>query len=236
MRIKKTSNTRAIAGKVLNVPSESTTDTYSCDYLNNKINTQQITTANTNANDYKTTGFYFFTNTYLPTNAPSGTANGWLQVIELSNTAVKQIWHNRTNDNRMYIRVSINATTWSNWKEITPGDTGWIKATLNSGYTHNALASAGDLMYRRIGNTVYVKGSVKGFTAANTSCCQLPEGYRPATRIDFMLGTGGAYYSKGMMTSSGNLQMNYDSRGSYSADNWYSFCANWITEEGFPES
>ena len=34
MRIKKTSETRALAGKVVNTNSNSTTDTYSCDYIN----------------------------------------------------------------------------------------------------------------------------------------------------------------------------------------------------------
>lgn len=42
MRIKKTSNTRAIAGKVLNVANASTTDTYSCDYINDKLNNSII--------------------------------------------------------------------------------------------------------------------------------------------------------------------------------------------------
>ena len=37
MRIKKTSNTRALAGKVVNVNSESTTDAYSCDYVNDEL-------------------------------------------------------------------------------------------------------------------------------------------------------------------------------------------------------
>lgn len=36
MRIKKTSNTRAIAGKVVNVKNNSTTDAYSCDYINKR--------------------------------------------------------------------------------------------------------------------------------------------------------------------------------------------------------
>lgn len=36
MRIKKTSNTRATSAKVLNVNSGSTTDTYSCDFINKK--------------------------------------------------------------------------------------------------------------------------------------------------------------------------------------------------------
>lgn len=34
MRIKKTSNTRALAGKTVNAFSNSTTDAYSCDYVN----------------------------------------------------------------------------------------------------------------------------------------------------------------------------------------------------------
>ena len=49
MRIKKTSNTRALAGKVVNVNSESTTDTYSCDYINdcNTYSTNEINTGQT---------------------------------------------------------------------------------------------------------------------------------------------------------------------------------------------
>lgn len=34
MRIKKTSETRALAGTILNAQNSSTTDTYSCDYIN----------------------------------------------------------------------------------------------------------------------------------------------------------------------------------------------------------
>lgn len=37
MRIKKTSNTRALAGKVVNTNSNSTIDAYSCDYLNGTV-------------------------------------------------------------------------------------------------------------------------------------------------------------------------------------------------------
>lgn len=58
MRIKKTSNTRAIAGKVVNVASESTTDAYSCDYVNDLIVTDNVTISslsiNSGATVYKT--------------------------------------------------------------------------------------------------------------------------------------------------------------------------------------
>lgn len=42
MRIKKTSETRALAGIILNAQNNSTTDTYSCDYIN-KLNTYSTT-------------------------------------------------------------------------------------------------------------------------------------------------------------------------------------------------
>lgn len=50
MRIKKTSNTRAIAGKVVNVESDSTTDAYSCDYVNGAIRKSKNETLSNEAN------------------------------------------------------------------------------------------------------------------------------------------------------------------------------------------
>ena len=86
--------------------------------LINKTDTQMITTANTNANDYKTTGMYYFNGTNLPSNAPSGQPNGWMQVIGLNDGAVKQIWYARTT-NRTYIRTAINSSSWTEWQELT---------------------------------------------------------------------------------------------------------------------
>lgn len=60
MRIKKTSNTRAIAGKVVNVPSESTTDAYSCDYVNKLTNVENLTMPTiTQTLTYNASGSYF---------------------------------------------------------------------------------------------------------------------------------------------------------------------------------
>lgn len=113
-------------------------------------------------------------------------------------------------------------------------DTGWIKATLNSGFTHNGLATSGDFMYRRIGKTVFVKGSVKGFTTANVGFVTLPVGFRPSTRIDFMGATGGAYLVKAIVSTGGVITMTADSRGTYDANNWYAFCTSYITDNEFP--
>ena len=59
--------------------------------------------------------------------------------------------------------------------ENKTAETEWTTCTMNSGFTNGALGSSGDLMYRKIGNIVYIKGSCKGFKSGNVICTQLPE-------------------------------------------------------------
>lgn len=106
----------------------------------------------------------------------------------------------------------------------------WQTVTLNEGFEHGALASSGNLMVKKVVNIVFIKGSVKGFTGEQTICANLSEEYRPSTRIDIMLGTGGSYFAKGMVTAGGNIQLLSDTRGTISEGNWYSICASWIAE------
>lgn len=53
-KIKKTSETRAVAGKILNVKSGSTTDTYSSDYINDLIVTENVSVTNIAVNSKET--------------------------------------------------------------------------------------------------------------------------------------------------------------------------------------
>ena len=57
-------------------------------------------------------------------------------------------------------------------------DSGWITATLVNGFTHNA---GSPLHYRKVGNTVYVKGTVDRTTppGVNVVITTLPAGFRP---------------------------------------------------------
>lgn len=59
--------------------------------------------------------------------------------------------------------------------ESKTAETEWTTCIMNSGFTNGALGSSGDLMYRKIGNIVYIKGSCKGFKSGNLTCTQLPE-------------------------------------------------------------
>lgn len=106
----------------------------------------------------------------------------------------------------------------------------WQKVDLNLGYEHNALSSSGDLMIKKIGNIVFIKGSVKGFSGAGETCAILPEKYRPKSRIDTFFGTGGNYFAKGMIAANGGITLLGDSRGSFSVSNWYSICTSWLTD------
>lgn len=81
-----------------------------------------VTTTNTNLNDYKTEGTFYFSPTYIPTNIPAG-VNGWLKVLPGNDGTliVKQIWyrHGTTNSNdyETYVRT-FSSNTWSSWRRL----------------------------------------------------------------------------------------------------------------------
>ena len=120
IRIKKKETITPLMGKVLNEQSNSQEDAYSCDYINDKIEVQNVTTAGTNLNDYKETGTYFFQDSSVtPTNIPAG-SNGWLSVLKGDDMHCKQIWYrlgSGGNHFQTYIRTYL-AGTWSEWQRL----------------------------------------------------------------------------------------------------------------------
>ena len=113
-------------------------------------------------------------------------------------------------------------------------ETEWTLVPLADGYTSNALASSGEFMYKRVGKTVFLRGSVKGFTEADSTFATLPVGFRPPARHDLFVGNSTGYFAKGIISPSGNVVLVYDSRETYNASNWYAFCTTFETEEEFP--
>lgn len=121
MKIKKKEPSVGIVGKVLNLFSGSSKDTYSCEYLNDKIEVHDITQPGTDLNDYVESGIYFFaSSTVAPTNIPVG-SNGWLVVIKGdSNVHTKQIWYrygSTGNHFQTYVRTNMNGV-WKNWERL----------------------------------------------------------------------------------------------------------------------
>lgn len=114
-------------------------------------------------------------------------------------------------------------------------DTGWIEATLEQGYTTPALASAGKLMYRRIGNVVYIKGSISGFTAFDgIPCCHIPTGFRPPTRICINAEYTGSHLALFRLSSGGDLALNYNQGETVTSSQWYNLTGSFVTDDTFP--
>lgn len=184
---------------------------------------------------------YYTLSSSLSTVATSGSYNDLSNkpTIPTVNDATLTIQKNGSNVSTFSANassnVTANITVPTQISDLTNDlDTGWKTATLNSGFTQSGLASAGDLMYRRIGNIVYIKGSVKGFTATSQACTQLPTGYRPSTRIDFYGSESADYIGKFMVTSTGNITYLGGTRGSVASSQWFNMCTSFITDDSFP--
>ena len=126
----KTTNYELVKIALTDAPPDITAINPNWDKIDSELNSLSqwitpITTANTDLNTYTTKGIYSFGSTYVPTNRPTGTSNGWVIVIPWNNnpaiTTIKQIWlcHGtvNTNDYEIYVRTMISGT-WSSWYGI----------------------------------------------------------------------------------------------------------------------
>lgn len=93
---------------------------------NNKIDkTVTVATTGTDLNDYTSTGFYYFSGSYTPTNIPAG-SNGWLLVLSSndgsSGAVIKQLWFRygtiNSNDHNTFVRTKSDQA-WGDWKQFT---------------------------------------------------------------------------------------------------------------------
>lgn len=137
-----------------------------------------VTTAGTNLNDYLTTGIYFFSTDYTPTNIPDGT-NGILivysmQTAETATTQCKQLWLRQgtpgTNSYQMWERTR-NTSGWGAWvRYLTTADDlapGAASSILTSKLTTNrALISNGSGNVGVSATTATELGYVHGVTSA----------------------------------------------------------------------
>lgn len=78
-------------------------------------------------------------------------------------------------------KISENATDIAAI-EAKQADTGWIDLNLSSGWTKTNYATENP-QYRKIGNTVYLKGLVNATAAAGTTIAVLPGAFRPFTNF-----------------------------------------------------
>ena len=110
------------------------------------------------------------------TNAPYGSAGYIINIPNPNNpTNYAKQFYMHFQSNIVYTRYYLNGA-WSNWVEIN-SDTGWVTLSLLGNV--QAYTTGSTPQYRKIGNVVYLRGSVKNVLVNNTNICQLPEGFRP---------------------------------------------------------
>lgn len=117
-------------------------------------------------------------NMYGHVKISSSFTNSAGQAIALSQSAGYQL---AQRFNRYYTKTQID--------NKIPNDTGWITLPLASGVTASE-SGRGLPQYRKIGNHVYVRGTIDVTTLEDSSVlvATLPSGYRPS-RVDFNLQT-----------------------------------------------
>lgn len=160
-------------------------------------------------------------------NRPSG-LNGYLINIPHDKRPTvynKQIWITRPN-NDVFIR-NMDNEEWGEWIPLHY-DTGWKNLSLASGITvHNADRP---VQYRRINNTVYIRGGIKGIKADSTLIATLPSGYRPqyafyfVQNMSYTKGTPQSYanFARFVIKTDGSLIMQYTSDSfEHDAANWF---------------
>lgn len=113
-------------------------------------------------------------------------------------------------------------------------DTGWITLPLASGIT--AYNEANTPQYRKIGNLVVIRGTVKGVTARNTVIGTLPEGFRPNKANPYVqntsLATGNyATQTRLTVTTTGDVKLEAISDNAvFGADKWFPIATMYLVD------
>ena len=113
-------------------------------------------------------------------------------------------------------------------------DTGWITLPLASGIT--AYNEANTPQYRKIGNLVVIRGTVKGVIARNTVIGTLPEGFRPNKANPYVqntsLATGNyATQTRLTVTTTGDVKLEAISDNAvFGADKWFPIATMYLVD------
>lgn len=166
-------------------------------------------------------------------NRPTST-NGYFVNIPHDNKPElygKQFWITRaTND--IYIRNLENGT-FGEWVAVRV-DSGWMDLPLADGIS--SYSSAQSPQYRKINNTVYIRGAVKGIKTDKTIIATLPVGFRPTKVVSFVqnmsMSGGVANMVRWQVQTDGDIEMQYTdhSLSEYTGSEWFALDVNFLND------
>lgn len=143
----------------------------------------------------------------------------------------KQIYITRQT-NSIYMRNLENGT-FGAWVTLRH-DTGWIDLPLASGIS--AYSSTQYPQYRRINNTVYLRGAVKGIRTDKTIIGTLPGGYRPTKVVSFAqnmsMSGGAANFARWQIQTDGDIEMQYTNHNliEYEGTEWFPIDVSFLND------
>lgn len=170
---------------------------------------------------------------YNLTNAPYGSAGFLINIPNPNNAAYARQFFSHYSNNIIYTR-SLNNGVWNEWTPLTSVDSGWLDVTLSGNV--QAYTSVNKPQYRKIGNVVYLRGSVKNVTSDNTTIGVLPVGYRPTNLShQYIQATsnenGSPNFSRIKVGTDGSIIMEGISTGitaTYSSTDWFPIDTSFI--------
>lgn len=114
----------------------------------------------------------------------------------------------------LYYEDTYYSNAWGGWRKVDLTDTGWIELPLAEG-----IESYGEGVppeYRRIGNTVYIRGAVKSVSGTGL-IATLPVGFRPVQSTSYVQNTSltnnYAAFSRLLVGNNGQLKLEAISEG-----------------------
>lgn len=141
-------------------------------------------------------------------NKPAGASNstGFVEVVSGGDEGQKTVFYKTCSKNTtVHYECAYYGGAWGTWRSVHEVDTGWIDLPLASGISaHNSNAFPCD--YRKIGNTVYVRGCITGFTDVEKVVATLPEGFRPSNSFYIQRSTNGGKTDTFNVRNNGNIE------------------------------
>lgn len=145
IRIRKTDQQVGVVGNVVNDPSGSTKDTYSCNYLNTAFASISELEWGSNINNLKEPGFHLYRTRNATGTLPSGYSSDNDFFVESYIISVTADWGRQIlldiRANRMFIRA-LRQGNWGDWAEVNTN----IK--ISSGTANPSGGNDGDIYFK----------------------------------------------------------------------------------------
>lgn len=124
-----------------------------------------------------------------------------------------------------YYERTFYSNAWGEWRKITLVDSGWINLTLENDV--QPYSEGQPPQYRKINNTVFIRGAVTNINANATTIATLPSGFRPLAMSypyvqNTTIRTGNfAMFSRMIVGTNGQIRLEAITDGASFGEKWF---------------